>query len=62
MTFENNEHFASMRRTPRETFTFAVMALVATLATTLLAVAPASATAAKRDSTAAESSHVVEQR
>lgn len=62
MTFENNEHFASMRRTPRETFAFAVMAVVATLATTMLAVAPASATAAKHAGAAVETSDAVQTR
>lgn len=49
MTIKENEHFASMRRTPRETLAFALMAAVATLATTTLAVAPASASVTKRD-------------
>ena len=40
---DSNEHFATMRRTPRETFAFAVFAVIATVATTLLAVAPAGA-------------------
>ena len=62
MNFENNEHFASMQRTPRETLTFAVMAIVATLATTMLAVAPASAAGAKHTCAAADTTHVVQSR
>jgi|GEM_PF-5577927 hypothetical protein len=62
MTFENNEHFKSMRRTPRETLAFAVMAVVATLATTMLAVAPASATGTKHARVAVETSAAVSQR
>lgn len=62
MNFENNEHFISMRRTPRETFAFAVMAVVATLATTMLAVAPASATGTKHGRVAVETPPAVQQR
>jgi hypothetical protein len=38
-----NEHFATMKRTARETVAFALFAVVATVVTTLLAVSPARA-------------------
>jgi hypothetical protein len=44
MTFDDNEHFKSMRRSATENFAFAVIAVMATVATTMLAVAPARAT------------------
>jgi hypothetical protein len=43
MTFEHNEHYATMKRSTRETCIFAACALIATVATTMLAVAPARA-------------------
>jgi hypothetical protein len=62
MNFENNEHFASMRRTRGETLTFVVMSLVATLATTMLAIAPASAAGAKHAGASADTAHVAQVR